>query len=96
MTPHEADNAQQWEGMDGANAFNLIQRHADGWDDAREMMEAWLRANAIPAGYAMVPVEPTEAMLDCVAGTEWRNLSPCKQAAEVAAYSAMLAAAPKP
>ena len=45
MTPQEADKAQQWAGMDGAEAFELIGRHADNWDDARELMNAWLRAN---------------------------------------------------
>lgn len=45
MTPQEADKAQDWKGMDGATAFLLIRRHADGWDEVREMMNAWLRAN---------------------------------------------------
>lgn len=45
MTPEEADAKQEWKGMDGATAWQLIERHADGWDDIREMMHAWLRAN---------------------------------------------------
>lgn len=45
MTPKEADAAQQWAGMDGATAWHLIDRHADGWDEVGEMMNAWLRAN---------------------------------------------------
>ena len=40
----QADKAQKWEGMDGATAFLLINRHADNWDDIREQMEAWRRA----------------------------------------------------
>jgi hypothetical protein len=39
------DNSQQWKGMDGAIAFHLIERHADGWNDIRKMMEEWLSAN---------------------------------------------------
>ena len=45
MTSEEADAMQEWRGMDGATAFLLIERHADDWDDTREMMNAWLRAN---------------------------------------------------
>lgn len=45
MTEEEADIAQNWEGMDGAIAWHLIFRHADGWAETGEMMEAWLRAN---------------------------------------------------
>lgn len=36
---------QAWAGMDGAVAFHLIDRHAEGWDDIRAAMEAWLHAN---------------------------------------------------
>ena len=39
------DNSQKWAGMDGAIAFHLIERHADGWNDIRKMMEEWLSAN---------------------------------------------------
>ena len=39
------DNSQQWKGMDGAIAFHLIERHADGWNDIRKMMGEWLSAN---------------------------------------------------
>lgn len=49
MTPEEADDAQDWDGMDGATAFLLIERHADGWDEIRQMMDAWLRANVAAA-----------------------------------------------
>jgi len=45
MTPEEADKKQQWAGMDGAIAFQLIERHADGWGEIGEMMNAWLRTN---------------------------------------------------
>lgn len=45
MTDTEADAAQNWKGMDGAIAYHLIDRHADGWADVGTMMNAWLRAN---------------------------------------------------
>ncbi len=45
MTEHEAETFQQWCGMDGYTAFNLIERHADGWEDIAMMMGAWHRAN---------------------------------------------------
>ena len=41
----ESDAAQNWKGMDGAIAWHLIERHADGWGDVGAMMNAWLRAN---------------------------------------------------
>jgi len=44
-TPKE-DLAQNWAGMDGATAFHLIERHADGWGDVGHMMEQWRAANA--------------------------------------------------
>ncbi len=39
------DNSQNWKGMDGATAWHLIHRHADGWPDVQKMMEEWLAAN---------------------------------------------------
>lgn len=45
VTPQEADKAQQWEGMDGATAWHLIERHASDWNEIGELMNAWLRAN---------------------------------------------------
>lgn len=39
------DQMQDWKGMDGAIAFHLIERHANGWDDASKMMHEWLEAN---------------------------------------------------
>lgn len=47
-TTLKADEKQDWKGMDGATAFLLIQRHADGWDEVGEMMTAWLRTNTAP------------------------------------------------
>ncbi len=47
MTHEEADKAQPWLGMDGAIAWQLIDRHADNWHEIGEMMNAWLRANVL-------------------------------------------------
>jgi hypothetical protein len=47
MTQDEADKFQQWEGMDGATAWHLIDRHADSWNEIGELMNAWLRANVL-------------------------------------------------
>lgn len=40
------DNSQNWDGMDGAIAWHLIERHAEGWGDIGKMMDEWLKANA--------------------------------------------------
>ncbi len=56
---------------------------------------AAMGAGSLP-GWKLVPIDPTDEMLDAVAGTSWRNLNPSKQAAEVAAYSKMLSVAPRP
>lgn len=45
MTREEAQTFQSWKGMDGACAFHLIERHANGWGDVARMMDAWLQAN---------------------------------------------------
>jgi hypothetical protein len=48
MTREEAQTFQSWAGMDGACAFHLIERHANGWGDVGRMMDAWLHANLKP------------------------------------------------
>jgi hypothetical protein len=48
LTAEEASNKQHWKGMDGACAFHLIERHANGWGDVGRMMDAWLQANREP------------------------------------------------
>jgi hypothetical protein len=50
----------------------------------------------IPEGWKLVPVEPTDEMLNHFSGTNFRDLNPSKMAEEIAAYSRMLAAAPSP
>ena len=46
--PTVPNNSQEWTGMDGATAYWLIQRHADGWPDISKMMGEWLAANTTP------------------------------------------------
>jgi len=48
MTKEDAQAMQDWKGMDGAIAFHLIERHAEGWHQVGEMMSAWLEANRVP------------------------------------------------
>lgn len=48
MTKEEAQAIQGWKGMDGAVAFHLIERHADGWEQIGAMMDAWLDVNRTP------------------------------------------------
>jgi hypothetical protein len=43
MTSDEADDAADWKSMDGGEAFALIERHANDFDDANELMNAWAR-----------------------------------------------------
>lgn len=45
LTNEDANEIQNWKGMDGAIAFHLIERHANGWGDVGLMMKAWLVAN---------------------------------------------------
>lgn len=40
-----AGGGQDWAGMDGSTAYWVIQRNANGWDDIKKMMDAWLAAN---------------------------------------------------
>ena len=47
--PTIEDGSQDWAGMDGATAWHLINRHADGWADVAKMMGEWLAANTPPA-----------------------------------------------
>ena len=42
---HQRSVVQDWKGMDGAAAWHLIDRHADGWAEVGSMMEAWRLAN---------------------------------------------------
>ena len=46
--PTIEDNSQDWAGMDGATAWHLIHRHADGWADVGKMMDEWREANTTP------------------------------------------------
>ena len=48
MTKEDAQAFQDWKEMDGAIAFHLIERHADGWHQVGMMMDAWLDANRVP------------------------------------------------
>lgn len=36
---------QDWQGVNGAVAFSLIERHADNWKEIDYMMQQWLLKN---------------------------------------------------
>lgn len=38
-------SVKNWIGMSGEVAFGIIERHAENWTEAGEMMEEWLTAN---------------------------------------------------
>lgn len=63
--------------------------------DTLEKYDERMMSKLTPTGWRLVPIDPTDAMLDAIAGTKWCELNPSKQAAEVAAYSKMLSVAPK-
>ncbi len=49
-TPTPVDiNAQDWAGMDGATAYQLIERHGEDWSHIGRLMAAWLAANTTQA-----------------------------------------------
>jgi len=79
-----------------------IEIMAQGMDAVRGPTFSWpvnrLFASAASAaltaaGLRIMPVEPTEAMLDAIAGTSFANLPSIKQRAVRNAYRAVLAAA---
>jgi hypothetical protein len=62
--PTVPDNSQDWAGMSGADAYMLIQRHADGWADVSKMMGEWLAANTPPAAQPTPVPEGWKLALD--------------------------------
>ena len=50
---------QDWTGLSGAQAFQIIERHAEGWTEIDEAMAAWLKANQRP------PVAGLAELTDC-------------------------------
>lgn len=41
-------DAQDWAGMDGATAYQVIERHGEDWSHIGRLMTAWLDANRAP------------------------------------------------
>ena len=39
------EQSKEWEGIDGAIAFHLIETEAENWNETGEMMNAWLKDN---------------------------------------------------
>lgn len=61
MTLEESRSGQNWRGMDGACAWHLIFRHADGWGETGTMMQAWLDANREPPNVVVTGKPPCGA-----------------------------------
>lgn len=60
------ENEQEWAKVDPATAFHLIERHADNWNEAGRMMEAWRKANtptATPSSQVADIAEDTDRLL---------------------------------
>lgn len=74
---------QDWKNLTGAQAFHLIERHSDGWDDIERMMGEWLAAqltksNAAHAG----SVRLFEAAKQVLSWTDARNRPPVRDELE--------------
>lgn len=73
VLPPETDRdwlvAQDWKDIDGAIAWHLIYRHADGWGDTGAMMEAWLAAHVAKARAAIL--EEAAALCDDMEEKPW-------------------------
>ena len=66
------NNSQKWAEMDGAIAFHLIERHADGWNDIRKMMEEWLSANTPQRTWVgLTDEERKNIMIECESTGDW-------------------------
>jgi hypothetical protein len=46
MTPEKADAEQQWAGMNGYDAHEIIAETSKTWEYVESMMAAWNRANS--------------------------------------------------
>lgn len=53
MTQEEADNRQNWKELDGMTAYNLIECHAEDWNEIGLMMNAWLKAKTPDLSYVI-------------------------------------------
>jgi hypothetical protein len=78
--PREADTTvpdqmQNWEGMDGAIAWHLIERHAENWSDIGKMMGEWLAANTPHQPKAEPVQEPAGYFSYDEAKECWREVS---------------------
>jgi len=71
------DNSQNWVGMDGATAWHLIHRHADGWGDVGKMMDEWREANTTPQPQRPWVGLTDEELDDCYDNVEWNTVDWC-------------------
>lgn len=59
-------------------------------EEAANQSLAPVQPVAVPDGWALVPIDPTDAMLSAIAGTRYDQLHPSKQKAERDAYTKFL------
>lgn len=88
---------QDWTGLSGAQAFQIIERHAEGWTEIDEAMAAWLKANQRPpvAGLAELTDEQWFKLFARM-HLAHESASPAHTAKDIAtAARAYLAALPK-
>ena len=75
--------SQDWKNLTGAQAYHLIDRHAEDWQDIGRMMNEWLSAqlaknNAAHAGSVKL-FEAAKEVLSC---TDARNRPPVRDELE--------------
>ena len=75
---------KDWKNLTGAQAFHLIERHADRWQDIERMMNEWLAAqlaksNAAHAG----SVRLFDAAKQVLSWTDSRNRPPVRDELEL-------------
>lgn len=83
-------------GVDGANAFHLIERHSSDWTDAGRMMDAFVASRAAPAVQRPALSDAVEAMKRAKLLPIWDNDVPNDLHVELDIIFKALAAHPAP
>lgn len=75
--------SQDWKNLTGAQAFHLIERHADGWQDIDRMMNEWLVAQLAKITAAEAgSVRLLESAKEVLSWTDSRNRPPVRDEPE--------------
>lgn len=67
------DDSQEWAKLDGSVAWHLIDRHAHGWGEVGDMMEAWGKARF---GSSDTPTQSTHQQNVSINGENIDTLKP--------------------